>query len=121
MPFYIYRAITPEGKVSRSSGYFVSLDDLVDDLDRRGDTLFSCYASPAPLEWVGQLLGGQLGAAEVLDFCQFVAQYLEAGADLPMAWIALPGPGGWRLVRLVRQPGAAGMGGQRAGGQSGRG
>jgi type IV pilus assembly protein PilC len=85
MPIIVYRAITQEGRLSRSSGYFVSLEDLVDDLNRRGDTLFSFYASPAPLEWVGQLLGGKLGAAEVLDFCQFVAQYLEAGADLPMA------------------------------------
>ena len=106
MPFYIYRAITPEGKVSRSSGYFVSLDDLVDDLDRRGDTLFSCYASPAPLEWVGQLLGGKLGAAEVLDFCQFVAQYLEAGADLPMALNDLRGTGRFpRVKNKARQLG----------------
>lgn len=106
MPFYVYRAITPEGRVSRSAGYFVSLDDLVDDLDRRGDTLFSCYASPAPLEWVGQLLGGKLGAAEVLDFCQFVAQYLEAGADLPMALNDLRGTGRFpRVKNKARQLG----------------
>lgn len=85
MPLYVYRAITPEGVLTRSYGYFLGFDDLVDDLERRGDTLFSSYASPAPLEWVGKLLGGKLGAAEVLDFCQFLAQYLEAGADLPMA------------------------------------
>jgi type II secretory pathway component PulF len=106
MPFYVYRAITSEGKVSRSSGYFVSLDDLVDDVDRRGDTLFSCYASPAPLEWVGKLLGGKLSAAEVLDFCQFVAQYLDAGADLPMALNDLRSTGRFpRVKNKARQLG----------------
>jgi type II secretory pathway component PulF len=85
MPLYIYRAITPEGALKRSSGYFLSLDDLVDDLDRRGDTLFSYYASPAPLERLGNLLGANLKVVELLDFCQFLSQYLEAGADLLMA------------------------------------
>lgn len=106
MPFYIYRSITPEGRLGRSYGYFSSLDDLVDDLGRRGDTLFSSYASPAPLEWLGKLLGGKLGAAEVLDFCQFLAQYLEAGADLPMALNDLRSSGRFpRVKNKARQLG----------------
>ncbi|GAA4403887.1 type II secretion system F family protein [Quisquiliibacterium transsilvanicum] len=82
MPIYFYQTLGADGTLRRGTGQFSGLDDLLSEVEARGDVLYRVGATPAPLDGLLRLQPRHLSLPAVVEFCHFVSEYLASGATL---------------------------------------
>lgn len=85
MAWIIYACMTPNGDVVRRSGLFEHVDELDQELLRRGEEIVNFFELPEFLYHVRHWLSGRLTESEVAEFCNTLSMYISGGIDLQSA------------------------------------